>query len=86
MSIIYVKVSNLIYLSSLFSFIYYIFRFLLRATILGGEFNGKEVFIPRLKLEIGASEQLGFVFTRLQFPVKLAAVMTINKSQGQSLG
>ena len=41
-------------------------------------------FIPRIKLI--SSEELLFELHRVQFPVRLAFEMTINKSQGQSLG
>ena len=41
-------------------------------------------FIPRIKLI--SSEELPFELHRVQFPVRLAFGITINKSQGQSLG
>lgn len=52
------------------------------AKILKGPFKGEECLIPRIPL---SSTDLPFQFRRLQFPVKLAFAMTINKSQGQSL-
>lgn len=55
---------------------------LIQATILKGKFKGEEVLIPRISL---ISNDLPFEFKRLQFPVRLAFAMTINKSQGQSL-
>jgi ATP-dependent exoDNAse (exonuclease V) alpha subunit len=46
--------------------------------------TNKTVFLPRIKFKVSESE-VGFEFTRLQFPVQLAFSMTINKSQGQSV-
>lgn len=46
------------------------------------EGKGKTVFIPRIPL---ISTNLPFQFKRLQFPVKLAYSITINKAQGQTL-
>uniref|UniRef100_A0AAG5CWG8 DNA helicase Pif1-like 2B domain-containing protein n=1 Tax=Anopheles atroparvus TaxID=41427 RepID=A0AAG5CWG8_ANOAO len=54
----------------------------IQATILKGKYMGKEVLIPRIPL---ISTDLPFEFKRIQFPVRLAFAMTINKSQGQSL-
>jgi len=54
----------------------------IEATILVGSFAGETVFIPRIPL---IPADLVFEFKRLQFPVRLAYAMTINKSQGQSL-
>jgi len=45
-------------------------------------FRGKIVLIPRIRLPPNA-ETLPVPLKRLQFPVKLAFAMTINKSQGQ---
>jgi hypothetical protein len=56
----------------------------LRCRILGGDHAGKEVFIPRITLE-PSEESLPINLTHCQFPVRLAFVMTINKSQGQSI-
>jgi len=53
------------------------------ATILAGEHRGQNVLIPRIPL---ISTDLIFQFKRTQFPVRLAYAITINKSQGQSLG
>lgn len=52
------------------------------AKILKGAYKGEECLIPRIPL---TSTDLAFQFKRLQFPVRLAFAMTINKSQGQSL-
>ena len=52
--------------------------------LLGGDHAGKHVFIPRLKIEPN-NTAIPFQLCRFQFPLRLAFVMTINKSQGQSL-
>ena len=46
------------------------------------KFTGKHAFIPRVKL-IPSDTALPFKFQRIQFPLKLAYCLTINKSQGQ---
>jgi hypothetical protein len=53
--------------------------------IISGSFAGQTAFIPRITVS-PSSEQLPFELQRRQFPVRLAFAMTINKSQGQSLG
>ena len=45
---------------------------------------GTRVIIPRIKLQ-SAKGELPCTLTRLQFPVRVAFGMTINKSQGQTL-
>jgi len=47
-------------------------------------FRGKVVLIPRIRL-LPNVETLPMPLKRLQFPVRLAFAMTINKSQGQSV-
>lgn len=54
----------------------------IEATIMTGCAKGEDVFIPRIPL---LPSDMPFEFTRLQFPVRLAFAMSINKSQGQSL-
>jgi ATP-dependent exoDNAse (exonuclease V) alpha subunit len=58
----------------------------LQVRVLGGDISDEDrvAFIPRITL-FGPEEDLGFKFSRRQFPVRLAFAMTINKSQGQSL-
>jgi hypothetical protein len=54
----------------------------IEATIMTGCAKGEDVFIPRIPL---LPSDMPFEFKRLQFPVRLAFAMSINKSQGQSL-
>lgn len=54
----------------------------IEATILKGRYKGEDVLIPRIPM---IPSDLPFTFKRLQFPVRLAFAMTINKPQGQSL-
>ncbi|GBP47861.1 ATP-dependent DNA helicase pif1 [Eumeta japonica] len=54
----------------------------IEATIMKGKYKGEDVLIPRIPM---IPTDLPFDFKRLQFPVRLAFAMTINKSQGQSL-
>jgi len=54
----------------------------IKATILKGKYKGEDVLIPRIPM---IPNDMPFEFKRLQFPVRLAFAMSINKSQGQSL-
>ena len=54
------------------------------ATIVNGPKSGNRIFIPRINLTT-PNDQFPFKLNRLQFPVRLAFSMTINKSQGQTL-
>ncbi|KAL4153788.1 hypothetical protein QTP88_001621 [Uroleucon formosanum] len=54
----------------------------IEATILKGKYKGEYVLIPCIPM---IPTDVPFEFKRLQFPVRLAFAMTINKSQGQSL-
>jgi ATP-dependent exoDNAse (exonuclease V) alpha subunit len=56
----------------------------LEIRLIGGEHAGKTAFIPRISI-IPSPDQLAFEMKRRQFPVRLAFVLTINKSQGQSV-
>ena len=56
----------------------------LEATIMGGNFDGESVFIPKIPLTPSDSN-LQISFERFQLPVKLSFAITINKAQGQSL-
>lgn len=54
----------------------------IEATILEGRFKGEDVLIPRIPI---IPTEPPFDIKRLQFPVRLAFAMIINKAQGQSL-
>jgi hypothetical protein len=56
----------------------------LEVELLTGEHAGEKDFIPRI-FNQPTEDQVGFKFTRKQFPVRLCFAMTINKSQGQSV-
>lgn len=51
-------------------------------TALSGNFKGEDVIIPRILMT--SDDDRYIKFTRLQFPIRLAFSMTINKSQGQT--
>lgn len=54
----------------------------LEATILNGKFEGEVVLLPRIPMIPSDSP---VQFRRLQFQIRLAFAMTINKSQGQTI-
>lgn len=53
-----------------------------QATIITGSAKGETVLIPRIPI---IPTNLPFQFKRLQFPLKVAFSISINKSQGQTL-
>jgi ATP-dependent DNA helicase PIF1 len=55
----------------------------IEATISCGPYIGEMVLLPRIPL-ISNESDLPFQFRRLQFPLKVAFSLTINKSQGQT--
>ena len=59
-------------------------QFVIRAKILTGSHIGNTVLIPRITMT-STQSKWPFLMKRRQFPVKPCYVMTINKSQGQSL-
>ncbi|XP_075197596.1 ATP-dependent DNA helicase PIF6-like [Anomaloglossus baeobatrachus] len=59
-----------------------LFPHVIEATILTGCAKGEDVFIPTIPL---IPSDFPFDFKRLQFPVRLAFAMSINKARGQSL-
>jgi ATP-dependent DNA helicase PIF1 len=54
----------------------------IEATILPGCANGKDIFIPRIPI---IPTDMPFEFKCLQFSVRLAFAMSMNKAPGQSL-
>ncbi|CAH2106309.1 unnamed protein product [Euphydryas editha] len=54
----------------------------IEATILKGKYKGEEVLISHISI---VPNDMPFDFKRLQFPVRLAFAMSINKPQVQSL-
>lgn len=61
-----------------------LYKFNIRAEIITGDKAGKIVFIPKITLNTGESGKFPFILHRKQFPIVLAFVISINKSQGQS--
>jgi len=55
------------------------------AEIVGGQHEGKRVFIPRIPMSPSDDISLPFKFKRKQFPIRLSFAMTINKAQGQTI-
>lgn len=56
----------------------------LRCSIITGSHAGEEAFIPRIKLCRLPSAVLPYTLNRIQFPIRLAFAMSINKAQSQS--
>lgn len=54
----------------------------IESIIVEGKYKNEQVIIPRIPM---ITSDMNFEFRRLQFPIKLAFVITINKAQGQSL-
>ena len=57
---------------------------LLECSIVGGQFKGRKVLIPRITLR-PKEKEFPFEWSRRQFPVRVCFAMTVNKSQGQTL-
>ena len=54
--------------------------------IAGGNKHGNVVYIPRITFTLNELDGFPMEWKRRQFPVRNSFAMTINKSQGQSLG
>jgi hypothetical protein len=52
---------------------------IIETKILNVKFKGEDVLLPRIPM---IPTDMSFEFKRLQFPVRLALAMTINKAQG----
>lgn len=59
-------------------------EWILKVQILGGRYDGNIEIIARIRLTSDTGE-LPFSLTRIQFPVRLAFAISINKAQGQSV-
>ena len=57
-------------------------NFVIKRTILTGNGTGETFFIPNIPM---IPSELPVQFKRLQFPIKLAFGMTVNKAQDQTL-
>nr|KYP53951.1 DNA repair and recombination protein PIF1 [Cajanus cajan]KYP53953.1 DNA repair and recombination protein PIF1 [Cajanus cajan] len=53
--------------------------------LIGHNTAGKRAFLAKIKHKTTESARLPFVLIRKQFPMKLSFVITINKSQGQTI-
>lgn len=59
-----------------------LYAHIIEATILTGCTKGEDIYIPRIPL---IPNEMSFEFKRLQYPIRLAFAMSINKAQGQTL-
>ena len=55
------------------------------AEVATGPLKGTTATIPKICMTPNEVEEMPFVLTRCQFPIRPAFAMTINKSQGQTL-
>lgn len=60
-------------------------RSVLEVKLVGDNHHGEHAFIPRIVLIPSDKSAMPFTFCQLQYPVRLAFAMSINKSQGQSI-
>ena len=62
----------------------HMFHLFLDVEILSGQSHGKRIFLPKMTL-IPSDTNLPFRLCRVQFPIRLAYAITINKSEGRTL-
>ena len=55
---------------------------IIEAKVLTGPFKSEDILIPRIPM---IPKDMSFQFKKLQFPIRMALAITINKAQGQSL-
>ncbi|KAG0710398.1 hypothetical protein GWK47_022903 [Chionoecetes opilio] len=56
----------------------------LQLQVITGPSRGDDFYLPRVPIITQAASGTGFRMRRLQFPIRVAFVMTINKCQGQT--
>lgn len=59
---------------------------IIQAKVIHGKYAGNRVYIPRMVLSPSDHTKFPIRFQRRQFPIAICYAMSINKSQGQSLG
>ncbi|TMW84209.1 hypothetical protein EJD97_025613, partial [Solanum chilense] len=58
---------------------------IIQVKITTGQYDTKQIFIPRIQLSPPDNEVYPFKFIRKQFPIRLYFAVTINKAQGQTI-
>jgi ATP-dependent DNA helicase PIF1 len=57
-------------------------KYVIEAFILNGKFQAENILLPRIPI---IPTDVPIQFKRLQFPIRLAFAMTINKLKGQTM-
>lgn len=60
-------------------------KFLVEMALVTPPYTGRVIFLPRVCCNSSAGGELPFTLRQRRFPLKLSWVMTINKTQGQSI-
>ena len=76
------KITNRIHFLNSIYFRSKLMKNIIQATILNGKFRAENVLLPRIPM---IPTGVPIEFKRVQFPIRLAFAMTINKSQGQAI-